>query len=52
MDAWEEDSRTETDKHLDGSETRRTTYTYRHTWQEDPENSAHFERSQAHYTPP
>ncbi|PSN19361.1 hypothetical protein C7271_07740 [filamentous cyanobacterium CCP5] len=52
MYAWEEDSQTDTTTHADGSETRRTTYTYRESWQEDPENSSNFERSREYHNPP
>ena len=50
--AWEEDSKTTTHKNLGGSETKRTTYTYRKSWKEDPENSSSFKEPQGHQNPP
>lgn len=52
MYAWEEDSETETERNAGGSETRTTTYTYRKTWQENPENSSNFRRRENHENPP
>ena len=51
MYAWEENSKTTTHKNLGGSKTKRTTYTYRKSWKEDPENSSSFKNPQGHQNP-
>lgn len=52
MYAWDERSDTKTEKHQDGSETRRTTYTYDREWTEDPEDSSSFRYRREHENPP
>lgn len=52
MYAWDEDSETKTEKHQDGSETKRTTYTYDQEWTEDPEDSSKFRYEAGHENPP
>jgi hypothetical protein len=52
MYAWDEDSNTTTEKHQDGSETKRTTYTYDREWTNDPEDSNEFRYSAGHENPP
>lgn len=52
MYAWEEDSHTTTEKHQDGSETKRTTYTYDKEWTDNPEDSSQFRYRSGHENPP
>ncbi|WP_009634150.1 Protein of unknown function (DUF1625) [Synechocystis sp. PCC 7509] len=52
MYAWDEDTNTTTEKHRDGSETKRTTYTYDREWTNYPENSSNFRYKAGHENPP
>jgi hypothetical protein len=51
MYAWEEIKDTTRQKHVGGAETKTTTYRYRQTWTDRPENSAQF-RQFGHNNPP
>jgi hypothetical protein len=51
MYAWEEDSSTDRQKHVGGAETKTTTYRYRKTWTDRPENSSQFKQV-GHSNPP
>ncbi len=51
MYAWEETKDTASQKHVGGAETKTTTYRYRRTWTDRPENSAQFKQF-GHSNPP
>jgi hypothetical protein len=51
MYAWDEESKSRKRKKIGGSETTRTTYTYRKKWMSDPEDSDDFEEPRGHYNP-
>jgi Transmembrane protein 43 len=51
MFSWKESSETRTEKHLNGSETRTTTYNYTKEWTDSPENSKNFKHSAGHENP-
>ena len=52
MYAWDETENTHREKHVGGSETRTTTYTYSSEWTNRPENSSSFRDSANHQNPP
>ncbi len=52
MYAWDEERKTERQKHLGGSETEITRYTYQSRWTPNPENSSDFKYPQNHQNPP
>ncbi len=51
MYAWEETKDTSSQKHVGGSETKTTTYRYRQTWTDSPEDSSQFKQA-GHSNPP
>ncbi len=51
MYAWEENTRSESDTNLGGSETTTTEYTYEKGWTSNPESSANFEVPSGHQNP-
>ncbi len=51
MYAWEEKKETQKTKHIGGSETEETIYTYNKVWTNDPQNSDNFKKTQF-YNPP
>ena len=52
MYQWNEEVKTEKDKHLGGSETTKKTYTYDEIWQEGRIDSARFKHTAGHENPP
>jgi hypothetical protein len=51
MYAWVEQTETETEEHLGGSETETTTYTYEKEWAETPDDSTSFKHPEDHENP-
>jgi hypothetical protein len=51
MYAWEQNTDTTSQKHVGGAETKTTTYRYRKTWADAPENSSQFKHF-GHSNPP
>ena len=52
MYQWKEEEKTETQKNLGGSETKKTTYTYHKEWSSTPIESSRFHVAQDHRNPP
>lgn len=52
MFQWSERRETSTSSNTGGSQTRRTTYTYRTEWSSSPVDSSRFERPAGHFNPP
>jgi Transmembrane protein 43 len=52
MYAWREDKQTRREKHVGGSETEVTTYTYSSAWTDQPGNSSQFGQVENHQNPP
>jgi hypothetical protein len=52
MYQWKEEQKTETEKNLGGSETKKTTYTYHKEWSGTPIDSGRFHLAQDHHNPP
>jgi hypothetical protein len=51
MYQWQEEKDSTSEKGLDGSETKRTTYTYRKVWSSSLIKSSHFKRPSGHENP-
>lgn len=51
MYAWKEYEETETERKTGGSETQKTTYSYKKVWSNQPENSAYFKYAEGHENP-
>lgn len=51
MYQWKEQESTRTEKHVGGSETKVTTYTYYKEWSEQPIASTHFKQAASHTNP-
>ncbi|PLX21791.1 hypothetical protein C0584_01665 [Candidatus Parcubacteria bacterium] len=51
MYAWEEESHSETEKNIGGSETTETTYTYTTKWTSSPKSSSRFKIEEGHTNP-
>jgi hypothetical protein len=51
MYAWKEESETESQKNMGGSETKKTTYTYSKEWTDNPADSRHFKHPKGHTNP-
>jgi hypothetical protein len=52
MYQWKESSSTRKEKHVGGSETTTTTYSYALAWSEQPVDSARFKKPEGHLNPP
>jgi hypothetical protein len=52
MYQWKQEEKTETQKNLGGSETKKTTYTYRKEWSSETIDSSRFRETQNHRNPP
>lgn len=52
MYQWTERAETRTQSNTGGSQTRRTTYTYRMEWSASPSDSSRFQQPNGHYNPP
>jgi hypothetical protein len=52
MYQWKEEEKTETEKNVGGSQTKKTTYTYHKEWSSTPIDSGKFKAAQDHRNPP